>query len=520
MDKVSLFRLGAAVNAVAIAVGMTACGGGGDSGSMPAPPPPAAPASFSFPVVATTTTPQGCVREDGKQGVSAVTYTQPNLAGDFDLVVLRCDSPSGQRILLAQAGVTPTLHYIDAAGTVVASRGHSLFAMLPGSTQEIELSRTSIEPHVFIGVFNDRALYQTLSLFPTQALVSVTISQTPIRTILHEHIGTMRVHNQLVDGRVFFATTDRPIPATQYRSVRPDGTGPLFLRSVPDLVPSLSDPAWVYLTLRDREVIYSERTSLQAVPTVHMLAIDTPGSDVPIATASVIYQALTVPGAPDRFVFLGLYPNTTVPVLTDVNAQRGNFTIKTIQLDGALRPIGFSQGRLYIEGTLPPMPNLLRGWVSWLGEGRTAPLTVLSSLWAAYDVTDRAIVYSRSPFLSNGTQFARSDLDGSNERMGSFANSTNNGVDTRAGERIYYLVLPLSVNAHVATLDLVTGIETVVYRPNPAQDQINFFRVGGRLIVWRPARFGDPGWIDSVDLDGNDLRRLAQSPDISEAKPF
>ena len=121
------------------------------------------------------------MREDGKQGVSAVTYTQPNLAGDLDLVVLRCDSSSGQRILLAQAGSTPVLHYIDAAGTVVASRGFNLFAMLPGSTQEIQLSAINLEAHEFIGVFNDRALYVTLDP-STSTLVSVTVSQTPTRT--------------------------------------------------------------------------------------------------------------------------------------------------------------------------------------------------------------------------------------------------------------------------------------------------------------------------------------------------
>ena len=84
---------------LAALVGMTACGGGGDSGSTPAPPPPAAPASFSFPVVSTTPPPpQGCVREDGKQGVPAVTYTQQNPAGDRDLVVLPCASSSGTPI--------------------------------------------------------------------------------------------------------------------------------------------------------------------------------------------------------------------------------------------------------------------------------------------------------------------------------------------------------------------------------------------------------------------------------------
>jgi hypothetical protein len=192
--------------------------------------------------------------------------------------------------------MTPELHYIDAAGTVVASRGHALFAMLPGSTQEIELSRTSVEPHEFIGVFNDRALYVgttysvTTDTF-TYALVSVTISQTPIRTILHESTGGMRVHNQLVGGRVFFATVETSVPTPpsifgasvrQYRSVRPDGTDPLLLRSVPDQFPPL-DGVWVYLTLRNREVIYSEGTSSQ--PTVRMLTIDTPGSDVLIATS-------------------------------------------------------------------------------------------------------------------------------------------------------------------------------------------------------------------------------------------
>jgi hypothetical protein len=165
------------------------------------------------------------------------------------------------------------------------------------------------------------------------------------------------------------------------------------------------------------------------------------------------------------------------------------------------------------------MPNFLQGEVSWLGEGNTAPRTVLTGLWSAYDVTDRAIVYSRTPFPSNGIQYARSDLDGSNERMGSFVGGFPSPI-TRAGERIYYLLLPDSVNAHVAAFDLVTGMETAVYRPNPAQDQVRFFRVGGRLIVWRPAIGTDPGWIDSVDLDGNDLRRLAQSPDIFEVKPF
>lgn len=507
---------------LAALMGMTACGGGGDSGSTPLPPPPAAPASFSFPVVATTTTPQGCVREDGKPGVSAVTYTQQNLAGDFDLVVLRCDSSSGQRILLAQSGITPTLHYIDAAGTVVASRGSTLFAMLPGSTQEIELVAGGSQFLIgFVGVFNNRVLYAASHTGHAIDLHSVTISQTPTTTVVGNAFGGMQVHDRPIGGRVLFATVGAFSPfVTEYRSVRPDGTDPLLLRTGLAPGPNSSLPFPLHV-LGDREVIYSEIAPSTLLPSIRMLAIDTPGSDLLIAEASgVLGQFLTVPGAPDRFVFLGRYPNTAAPVLTDVNAERGNLTIRMLQLDGALRPIGFSQGRLYIEGALPPMPNLLRGWVSWLGEGRTAPLTVLTSLWAAYAVTDRAIVYSRSPFLSNGTQFARSDLDGSNERMGSFANSTNSGVHTRAGERIYYLVLPDHVNSHVAALDLATGIETVVYRPNPPQDHIRFFRVGGRLIIWRPAIGADPGWIDSVDLDGNDLRRLDQSPDILEAKPF
>ena len=336
--------------ALAALMGMTACGGGGDSGSTPATPPPAAPASISFPVVATTTTPQGCVREDGKQGVPAVTYTQPNVADGFDRVVLRCDSSSGQRLLvttpdsLPAARMTPELHYIDAAGRVVASRGHALFAMLPGSTQEIELSRTSVEPHEFIGVFNDRALYvgETFNVTTgvyTWALVSVTISQTPIRTILHESTGGIRVHDQLVGGRVFFSTVETLLPTPpsifgasfrQYRSVRPDGTDPLLLHSFPPQFQPRFDGVWVHLTLRDREVIYSEGTSSQ--PTVHMLAIDTPGSDVLIA-ASFFLGALAVPGAPDRFVALawptvGHQPPGTVPILTDVNAERGNLAIK------------------------------------------------------------------------------------------------------------------------------------------------------------------------------------------------
>ena len=106
--------------------------------------------------------------------------------------------------------------------------------------------------------------------------------------------------------------------------------------------------------------------------------------------------------------------------------------------------------------------------------------------------------------------------------MGSFSKGTDGAfpVHTRAGERIYYLREADTINNDVATLDLVTGVESVAYRPSPAQDRIRFFRVGGRLIVWRPAIGADPGWIDSVDLDGNDLRRLAQSPDIFEVKPF
>ena len=505
---------------LAALIGMTACGGGGDSGSMPAPPPPAAPASFSFPVVATTTTPQGCVREDGKQGVSAVTYTQPNLAGSFDRVVLPCNSSSGQRIVRARAGSTPILHHIDAAGTVVASWGFTLFAMLPGSTQEIALSGTNLEAHEFIGVFNGRALYMTRDPV-NSALVSVTISQTPTRTILHTVVGTMRVHNQLIGGRVFFATVTSQNPVTEYRSVQPDGTDLLLLRSVPGSSTSLAAaPLLVPLTLRDREVIYIEQMASPTVPTIRMVAIDTPGSDLLIAQAFLDQAALAVPGTTDRFVFLGRFVQDLTPVLAEVTAERGNLSIKTLRLSATSSLLGFSQGRLYAResvgfGPFQPLAN-----VAWLGEGNTAPRTVLTALYTAYWVTDRAIVFTRAFPGTDHIIYSRSDLDGTNERAGSPASTVFPALPALAGERIYYPREALTINNDVATLDLVTGVETVAYRPNPVQDQIRFFRVGGRLIVWRPAIGADPGWIDSVDLDGNDLRRLAQSPDILEAKPF
>lgn len=511
---------------LAALMGVTACGSGGDSGSTPLPPPPPAPASFSFPVVATTTTPQGCVREDGKQGVSAVTYNQQNPAGDVDRVVLRCDSSSGQRILLAQSGVTPELRYIDAASTVVASRGSTLFAMLPGSTQEIELANGSgsYPAHEFIGVFNDRALYVTRDP-STSTLVSVTISQTPTRTILHTVIGTMRVYNQLTGGRVFFATVTSQNPVTEYRSVRPDGTDPLLLRSVPGASTSLAAAEFlVHVTLRDREVIYIEQMTPQAIPTIRMLAIDSPGSDLLIAEA-FLDQALTVPGTADRFVFLGRFPNPfpidATPVLAEVIAERGNLSIKTLRFSASNTLLGFSQGRLYARDVLVDAASIIAS-VAWLGEGNTAPRTVLAGLRTAYGVTDRAIVFSRTFSIVDHIIYSRSDLDGNNERAGSPASTIlpGNEPPAQAGERIYYLREALTINNHVAALDLVTGVETVVYRPNPAQDQIRFFRVGGRLIVWRPAIGADPGWIDSVDLDGNDLRRLDQSPDILEATPF
>ena len=513
-------------------IGMASCGGGGGADPAPGTTPPPAAASFSFPVVATTTTPQGCAREDGKAGVSAVTYYKRINASDLDQVVLPCDSPSGQRVLRSQPGLVPTLLYVDAAGTVVAELRDSLglvrsiFAMLPGSAQEIELAATaSPSPPVigFVGVFNNRVLYVALTTGHAVELRSVTISQTPTTTVVGGAFGAMQVHDRPVGGRVLFATVNAFSQFdTEYRSVRPDGTDPLVLRTVLGLGPNPSAVPFPLHVLGDREVIYSELVPITG-PSIRMLAIDTPGSDLLIAQTSVVLdqKILTVPGTTDRFVFLGSRANVTEPVLTEVTAQRGNLGIKTLALP-TTELLGFSQGRLYIEGVLPPMPNLLRGEVSWLGEGNTAPRTVLTGLRAAYWVTDRAIVFSRTPLFSNRITYARSDLDGTNERAGSPASLIpgENEIPTRAGERIYYLREPDTINNDVATLDLVTGIETVVYRPNPLQDRIRFFRVGGRLIVWRPAIGADPGWIDSVDLDGNDLRRLAQSPDIMEAKPF
>lgn len=514
---------------LAAVIGIAACGGGGSGGSDPAPgtaPPPSA-TSFSFPVVPTTTTPQGCVREDGKAGVSAVTYYKRSTASDLDQVVLRCDSSSGRRVLRSRPGSIPALLYVDAAGTVVAELRDTfsgalvtLFAMLPGSDQEIELAAQSgpYPPTQFVAVFNDRALYLTRDSGRT-ALVSVTISQTPTTTVLTEVSGTMWVHDRLVGGRAFFATVSAgPSPTIEFLSIRPDGTDRLSLRSA-------SIPGQPFLTiavtLRDREVIYYEQWGAGAVPSIRMLAIDTPGSDLLIAEA-VLERALAVPGAADRFIFIGRYPNTTEPVLTDVTAERANLSIKTLVLSQRTGDLpGFSQGRLYFLNQFPS-PTLSHA-VSWLGEGGTAPRTVLTGLRRAYLVTDRAIAYSRTPYFSNRISYLRSDLDGTNEREGSDAAvflSPNQEAPTQAGERICYLRNPDTIDNHVAAFDLATGVETVVYRPNPPQDYIRFFRVGGRLIIWRGAPGADSGWIDSIDLDGNDLRRLDQSPDGVLPQPF
>ena len=323
---------------VAITVTVAGCGGGGGSGPSPSPipAPPAASATFSFPVVLTTTTPQGCEREDGRAGIAAVSFDIQGANGT-DQVLQPCDSLSGRRIVASQPGLHSNAVYIDAAGTVVAEMRNgasdltSLVAMLPGSNQQIELAGQSGSFPItqFVGVFDGRALYIGANAGQS-ALISVTITAVPTRTVLKQVGGSITVYERLVGGRVFFVGFPTSPLAIDYYSVRPDGTDLLSLRSTAQ--PSPSFPyVLVRTVLRDRELIYSEQANQSTVPTLRMLAVDTPGSDVLIADAG-LDQALPVPGAPDRFVFIGSYPPRTGGVLTDVIAERGNIRTSTLVL--------------------------------------------------------------------------------------------------------------------------------------------------------------------------------------------
>ena len=508
----------------AIIFAATGCGGGGGGSTSPspAPAPPAASVTFSFPVVSTTTTPQGCEREDGRAGIAAVSFHIQGANGT-DQVLQPCDSVSGRRVVTSQPGLSPNAVYIDAAGTVVAEMRNAaiepttLVAMLPGSNQQIELAGQSgsFPLKQFVGVFGDRVLYIGTNAGQS-ALVSVTIAAVPTRTVLKEVSGSVTVYERLVGGRVFFVDFPTSPPAINYYSVRPDGTDLLSLRSTTQ--PNPSFPFVIVRTvLRDREVIYSEQANQSTVPTLRMLAVDTPGSDVLIADAG-LEQALPVPGAPDRFVFIGAYPPRTGGVLTDVIAERGNIRINTLALTPALGPLlGFSQGRLYVKEFLPG--SSITENIFWLGEGGAAPRLVLSSIDRSYHVTDRALVYTRA--LAGGSvNYARSDLDGSNERIGSLAPRFFDETPTKAGEKIFYLREANTTNNHIVSMDLTNGVETEVYRPTPPAP-IKFFRVGGRLIVWRPADpfLFEPGYLDSTDLNGNDRRRIYDGMDGFASEP-
>ena len=105
--------------------------------------------------------------------------------------------------------------------------------------------------------------------------------------------------------------------------------------------------------------------------------------------------------------------------------------------------------------------------------------------------------------MGGSVNYARSDLDGSNERIGSLAPRSFDETPTKAGEKIFYLRDANTTNNHVVSMDLTNGVETEVYRPT-SPEPIKFFRVGGRLIVWRPADpfLFEPGYLDSTDLNG------------------
>jgi hypothetical protein len=503
-------------------VGTSSCGGGGgDAGLAPAPTPaPPTSIAFSFPVVSSTTIPQGCIREDGKSGVSAVIHYVQNVVNNaVDLVVLRCDSTSGRRLVSSRPSISPRLRHIDAAGTIVASFADgagelaTLVAMLPGSNQAIELAARSMPypPNEFIAVVNNRALYISRSS-GRATLVSVTIAQTPTVTVLGEVTGDILAHDRLIGGRVFGAAIATGANQTiEYFSVRPDGSDRLSLRSA-QLPPNPLAAMNVIAVLRDREVVFVERTALSAVPSVRMAAVDVSGSDLLIAEASA-ERSLVVPGTSDRIVFLGGYPNRPGSILTDVNAERGNLSIRMLQLSLFTdRLLGFSQGRLYLsESVLATQTQN----VAWLGEGGTAPNNVLAGIRQSYFVTDQAIGYGRAVTDSPPVIYAGSDLNGRNERRTANVSAFPSDAPFWAGNRIFYIKDRNTLANHVAAFDLTTGTESVVYQPVPAQDRLRFFRVGGRLIMWNEEPGAASGWIDSVDLDGNDRLRLDQSPDPS-----
>ena len=507
-----------------VLIGTASCGGGGgDAGPAPAPSPTPAPPSavtFTFPVVSSTTNPQGCLREDGKGGVSAVTYYVNNAMNNaVDLVVLRCDSTSGRRLVSSRPSSSPRLRHIDAAGTIVASFTDgagdlsTLIAMLPGSNQAIELAAASMSypPSEFIAVVDDRVLYISRNA-GRATLVSVTIAQSPTVTVLGEVTGDILAHDRLIGGRVFWAAVAAGAnPTIEYFGIRPDGNDRLSLRSA-QLPPNPSVLIKVIAVLRDREIVFAERTALSAVPSVRMVAVDTSGSDLLIVEAATDH-AFVVRGTSDRIVFLGGYPNRPPSILTDVNAERGNLSIRTLQV--ALftnRLIGFSQGRLYLSESVSATQTQN---VAWLGEGGTAPNNVLTGIRQSYFVTDQAIAYGRSVTNSPPVNYAGSDLNGRNERRTGNVSAFPDDAPFWAGNRIFYIKDRNTLANHVAAFDLTTGTESVVYQPVPAQDRLRFFRVGGRLIMWNEEPGAASGWIDSVDLDGNDRLRLDQSPDPS-----
>ena len=77
-------------------------------------------------------------------------------------------------------------------------------------------------------------------------------------------------------------------------------------------VPSPAAEFLVQLTIgRPRGYLIGQRAPSTG-PSIRMLAIDTPGSDVLIAqTYVVLGKVLAVPGTTDRFVFLGRRANVT-----------------------------------------------------------------------------------------------------------------------------------------------------------------------------------------------------------------